>query len=73
MSALYEKFQSSFKESALIAAVAAVGTIVGADAMVARTLGTLGVTRIFPQNMQGAVAVFGIVFIADMVYNLALA
>jgi hypothetical protein len=68
-----QKLQSSFVESSLIAGVAAVGTIVGADSMISNLLGSTGVLGAIPPQFQRAMIVFGLVFVADMVYNTVIA
>ena len=66
-----DKFNASLTESLTIGAVAAVGSLVGADAMINRTIAP--VTGGLGGTAQNALLVFTIVFTADMVYNMFLA
>lgn len=73
MSNIKARFTSSFTESAVIAGVAAVGTMVGADTALASAASSVGVMGMIPGSLRGPAVVFLLVFTADMVYNLFLA
>jgi hypothetical protein len=60
-------------ESAVIGGVAAIGSIVGGQNMVAQALDSIGILSALPSNVQGAAVVFAFVFTADMIYNLFIA
>ena len=68
-----DRIKNSFTESALIGAVAGIGSVVGADTVLADLLGNTGILGTIPAQYQRALVLFTVVFAADMVYNLFLA
>jgi hypothetical protein len=68
-----DRIKASLNESLMIAGIAGVGSVVGANSLVTSTIAKIPGISSLSGSVQQGVLLFGVVFTADMIYNLFLA